>query len=206
MPSNKIIVILGKKGSGKTEYCRAMMKDLRRFIAYDPVRQFNDGIIFHNPHKLLDFVIRNFHINHKIIYQPDIETTAYEKDDNEKATQEFDLMCRIVQYSYNVNFVIDEVDMYTSANKCPSSFKNLVMRGRHRQISIICTTRRHTETSRHLTAQADVIVSFRQQEPNDIKYLGQFFGEKAQSLPTLEQYHYIKYENGETTIQKPIKI
>lgn len=204
MLSNKIIVILGRKGSGKTEYCRAMMKGLNRFIAYDPARQFNDGLIFHSlDQRLMDFVINNFHSNFRIIYQPEISD-----DDIDSAQEEFiQLSNKVVRNLYKAYFVIDEIDIYTSAQKCPSAFKNLILRGRHREISIICTTRRHTETSRHLTAQADIIVSFHQQEPNDIKYMSQFFGqEKAELLPSLQPYHYIRYENGQTTVNNPIAI
>ncbi|MDD3906531.1 MAG: hypothetical protein PHS46_08445 [Candidatus Omnitrophica bacterium] len=201
MPSNKIIVILGRKGSGKTEYCRAMMKGLTRFIAYDPVRQFSDGVVFQRVDSLLDFLINNYHNNFKAIYQP-----QFNDDDIDTAQEEFVRLARIVQNLSHVYFIVDEIDIYTSAHQCPAIFKNLILRGRHKEISIITTTRRHTETSRHLTAQADIIVSFHQQEPNDIKYLSQFYGEKAASLPSLEPYHYIKYENGITTLEKPIKI
>ncbi len=205
MASNKIIVILGRKGEGKTTMCKYIMRDLGRFVAYDPIRQFTGGVRFEDREKIRQFLIQNYHIRYKAIYQPILESVGT-KEDEEKALLEFEALCLMVQYLYNVYFVIDEIDMYTSANKCPSVFKNLVMRGRHREISIICTTRRHTETSRHLTAQADMIISFRQQEPNDIKYLSQFFGEKADLLPTLPPYHYIKYENGNVTVEKPIRL
>lgn len=201
MPSNKIIVILGKKGEGKTYMCRYLMKGLDRFIAYDPVRQFEGGVKFWDRSLLLDFVINNYHAKFKAIYQP-----AFNDDDVDTAQNEFMELSRMVQNLYNAYFVIDEIDIYTSAFKCPAIFKNLILRGRHKGISIIATTRRHTETSRHLTAQADIIISFRQQEPNDIRYLSQFFGDKADALPFLKPYHYIKYENGVATVEEPIKI
>lgn len=206
MANNKIIVILGRKGEGKTTMCRSLMDGIDRFIAYDPVRQFNNGVVFNDPEKLRQFIVNNYHINYRAIYQPVIQILGGQENED-RALQEFLTLCTIVQYTMNCYFVIDEIDMYTSSNKCPVEFKNLVMRGRHRGISMICTTRRHTETSRHLTAQADIIISFRQQEPNDIKYLSQFFGaEKADLLPSLKPYHYIKYENGTVTMEEPIKI
>jgi len=205
MLKNKIIVILGRKGEGKTTMCRYLMKDLDRYIAYDPIRQFEGGVKFEDREKLRQFVVNNYHTRFKAIYQPILESIGT-KEDEEKALREFEALCLMIQHTYNSYFVIDEIDMYTSANKCPPVFKNLVMRGRHRAISIICTTRRHTETSRHLTAQADIIISFQQQEPNDIRYLSQFFGEKAGLLPTLKPYHYIKYENGSITMEDPVKV
>lgn len=56
------------------------------------------------------------------------------------------------------------------------NFINLVNFGRNRNISMIAVAKRPAQVTRDLTSQADIIISFRQDEPNDIKYLQEFCG------------------------------
>lgn len=198
---NQIIVILGKKSSGKTYIARKVVAEKPRLVVYDPIRQFSGcGVSINTPEDLIVYLKANCAGKFRVIYQPEF-TMA---DDKDIMQLEFKNICRIVDCLYDVYFVVDEIDSYTSAAYCPPYFNNFIQRGRHARISLVVTTRRHTETTRHLTAQADILISFHQHEPNDIKYLGGFFGELANELPKLAPYHFIKYDNGKVTLNKPI--
>jgi len=63
-------------------------------------------------------------------------------------------------------------------------FIDLVNFGRNKGISLICTAKRPAQVNRELTAQADIIVSFRQDEPLDIEYLQDFCGKDVGRLVT----------------------
>lgn len=198
---NQIIVVLGKKGSGKTYLTRRLITDQRRLVIYDPLRQFSfSGVIFTAPAPLIEYLKARGPRGFQVVYQPDFSAG----DNTDIIQREFQKICRIVDCLSDVYFVIDEIDLYTSHSSCPAYFNNFIQRGRHQRVSLVVTTRRHTETTRHLTAQADILISFHQHEPNDIKYLGGFFGALAHDLPRLPQYHYIKYDNGVVTREKPI--
>lgn len=198
---NQIIIVLGKKGSGKTYLMRRLIADKLRVVIYDPLRQFpGSGVIIAQPVPLIEYLKARGPGEFKAVYQPDFSA----RDDKDIIQREFKTVCRIVDCLSDVYFVIDEIDLYTSHSACPAYFNNFIQRGRHKRISLAVTTRRHTETTRHLTAQADILISFHQHEPNDIKYLGGFFGSLAQDLPRLPPYHYIKYDNGTVTKEKPI--
>lgn len=196
--TNEIIVLLGRKGSGKTSLAKHMIRDKRRLLIYDPMGQFSDcGVVINDPVVLIEYLKRNIAGSFRVVYQPadDIGTDI---------AVEFENTCEIVHCLEDLYFVVDEVDTYAQSNNCPPYFNNLVQRGRHKRISLVVTTRRHTETTRHLTAQADILISFSQHEPNDLKYLGTFFGKEADNLPTLPPYHYIKFEHGKVTLERPV--
>ena len=200
--NNQIIVILGRKHYGKTYMAKYLIKDKPRVLIYDPNRQFSDcGVIINDPVDVIEYYKRNYNGNFRIVYQPEFYVFETKKD---ILLSEFENICHFVNVAKDLYFLIDEVDKYVQATSCPAFFNNLIQRGRHIGVSLIITTRRHVETSRHLTAQADVLYSFNQVEPNDIKYLKTVVGSIAERIPSLPPYHYIKYENGEATEHKPI--
>jgi len=195
---NEIITILGRKGSGKTRLSKHIIRAKKRVLIYDPIGQFSDcGVVINNPMILIGYLKRNFTRNFRAVYQPpdDISTDI---------AKEFKHVCEIVHCLEDIYFLVDEVDTYVTSSYCPPYFNNLVQRGRHKRISLVVTTRRHTETTRHLTAQSDILISFSQHEPNDLKYLGTFFGKEAEKLPTLPLYHYLKFEHGKVTLERPV--
>lgn len=200
--NNEIIVILGRKHHGKTYMAKSIIRQKSRVVIYDPNRQFSDcGVIFNDPLAVIEYYKINFHGSFKIVYQPEFYTFDTRKD---ILLAEFESICHFVNVAKDLYFVVDEVDKYIQATSCPAFFNNLIQRGRHIGVSLIVTTRRHVETSRHLTAQADIIYSFNQVEPNDIKYLKTIMGGMAEKISTLPPYHFIKYENGEATEHNPI--
>lgn len=190
--TNEIVVILGRKGSGKTYLAKQIIRTKPRALIFDPVCQFSDvGVIINDPLALIQYLKARGAGPFRAVYQP--ITGPLETD---ITATEFRNICEIVWCLNDVWFLVDEIDTYAKANYCPPFFNNLVQRGRHKQISVMVTTRRHTETTRHITAQADTIITFRQHEPADIKYLGTFFGSEADKLPTLPPFHFLKYCDG----------
>jgi hypothetical protein len=91
----------------------------------------------------------------------------------------------------NCLVVFEEVSFYCSPSSMPTILKKFVRYGRHREISQVYVSRRPAEINRDLTAQSDLIVSFRQHEPNDIDYLRKLMGPEADKLPKLPKYRII---------------
>lgn len=87
--------------------------------------------------------------------------------------------------------VIEECNMRGVLNvREPSPIAiDLVNFGRNKGISLICAAKRPAQVNRELTAQADIIISFRQDEPNDIKYLREFCGPSVEEITTRLQAH-----------------
>lgn len=200
--NNQIIVILGRKHYGKTHLAKHLIRDKSRVVIYDPNRQFTDcGVVINDPQDVIAYYRRNYWGKFRIVYQPEFYSFEVRRD---ILLAEFENICHFINIAKDLYFVVDEIDKYVQANWCPAFFNNLIQRGRHIGISLIVTTRRHVETSRHLTAQADVLYLFNQVEPNDIKYLRTLIGDMAQNIPSLPPRHFIKYENGIATTHEPI--
>ena len=201
---NEIIVILGKKGSGKTVMARHMVSKKRRLIVYDPMRQFSAcGVVLGRFEDILSYVSKNRRGQFRAVYQPEIPLDA--KDDRVRA--EFIRICDLVNRLVNVFFLVDEIDnCLPPRDRENGFFKNMIQRGRHLAVSLVATTIRYTDTQRNLTAQADTIICFHTHEPSDVKYFRNYFGAMADDLPTLPPYHYVKYEKGNVSRHEPIKI
>ena len=206
--TNEIIVILGRKGCGKTTLLRKYISGKKRVILWDPIGQFADGVIISDPVSLLRFLQINCEKSYRIIYNPEPEARVpadlvEDKKETDYIKRHFAALCEIVRSLYDVYLAVDEVDLVTKAWECPNSFRSLIAHGRHSLISIVATTRRQTETARLLTSQADILISFEQHEPSDIKYLATFFGKKANELKTLKKYSYLEWKNGQTCCRMP---
>ena len=187
---NEIIIILGRKGSGKTHLARQMASSATRLIVFDPQRQFSvDGVVIDDALSLAEYLSQAQAANFRIIYQPVMTV----RGDVDLLLQEFNFVSRCVGRLRNVLFVIDEIDRCVGRDFV---FKNLIQTGRHRQISVIATTIRYTDATRDMTAQADTIISFQCTEPGDVRYFRERLGEIAERLPSLPLYHYVRKEAG----------
>lgn len=200
---NEIIVILGKKGSGKSVMARHYVKDRRRLVVYDPMRQFSDlGVVVRSSHDLVVYLRSACRGSFRVVYQPEI---GFRQDDFVKT--EFRAVCRAVSCLKNIFFMVDEIDNCLSPRDQENGFfKNIIQRGRHDQISLVTTTIRYTDVQRNMTAQADIVICFHTHEPADVKYFKAYFGEMALELPGLPPFHFLKYEKGQITRHEPIKI
>lgn len=90
----------------------------------------------------------------------------------------------IVNSAHDVYFIMEESNLVTSPHYIPDSLKDIVSLGRHANINYMAICRRPAEISRYLTSQAHAIISFRQSEIRDIKYLEEygFDGENLRNL------------------------
>ncbi len=201
--TNEIIVILGKKGSGKSVMARHYVKDKRRLVVYDPMRQFSDcGVVISGRVDLLYYLRDNQRGSFRAVYQPEI---GLREDDFVKT--EFREICQAVSCLKNIYFMVDEIDNCLAPRQQDNGFfQNIIQRGRHDQISLVATTIRYTDVQRNLTAQADAIICFHTHEPSDVQYFKSYFGDMARELPALPPFHFIKYEKGQVTRHAPIKI
>jgi hypothetical protein len=189
-----IVFIAGKRGSGKSflqlkelERCK-----LRRLV-FDTLGQYGTQrgyVVFHNPGPLREYLKQRLHAScaFAILYQP------LGGDLN----KHFEAVT-FLALSYGKNgpgliYAVDEVDKFCSASFVPQSLKDLINYGRHRKISMICTSRRPAQVARELTSQCAEIRCFRTTEPRDIRYFADIMGDTAANkLPTLGEYQYLKW-------------
>lgn len=199
---NKITVVLGKKGFGKTSYVVSVTEKLTRLVIFDYNREYQAGKIVSTPQELINQLRLNQNTYFRIIYRPSPALDIH---------AHFDFFSKIAFEVKNYTLVIEEVDLVSSAGNMPEGLKKIINYGRHHAINLLALSRRAHMVPRDLTANADSIVTFNQQEPRDIRYLADYFGgtveraggEKAdaeaviQSLRRVENFsEFLEWENG----------
>lgn len=177
MPNNYVISVFGHKGSGKSTLVKELVEEHDRVIIFDTMGEYEGAIEdFSEAVRELGRVqdARRFRVAIRL-------------------PEDYDAL-EAMEVAYDVTdclVVFEEVSFYCSPSSMPTILKKFVRYGRHRQISQIYVSRRPAEINRDLTAQSDLIVSFRQHEPNDVDYLRKLMGPDADKLPRLGKYRII---------------
>lgn len=174
--NNIVTSVVGQKGSGKSTLVKEMIEDYPRVVVFDTMGEYKNSIEgFDNALREISRVRnkRRFKIALRIVEDENaLRALAIVYDDLPRSL-----------------VVVEETSFYCSPSYLPIEIKRFVRYGRHREISQIYVSRRPAEIHRDLTAQSDLIVSFRQHEPADIEYLRRVMGPAAMNLPNLPKYH-----------------
>lgn len=194
---NKITVILGKKGYGKTSYTVAQTRELKRLIIFDYNREYEAGKVITHPKELIAQLRLNMDSFFRLIFRP---------DPNIDIDLHFDFFSTICFKVQNYTVVFEEIDLVSKAGVMPLGLKQIINYGRHQAINVLALSRRAHMVPRDLTANADAIVTFNQQEPRDIKYLTDYMGqagEKVRDLKKTDTFsEFLEWENGQVRMGK----
>lgn len=177
----EIIVLFGRTGSGKSTLVKKIIKPLKRVIIIDALNEYTDGIIFYN---IKDFA--KYFLDNKNIKSFKIICRFHNMDLNETNEEVFNKLFDLIFHIGNLYLVIEEAEIYISANAKKTVFNNLVKYGRHKNISIIAVARRVTELSNELKSQMNICYSSNQILTKDIEYLKNLGFTKIESLPKYE--------------------
>lgn len=182
---------MGQRGSGKSYLAKSMLKNHNRYLIYDTLGEYEQGVFFDNLDKLKEFWLKVYQDNFRLIYQPTIPRA------------DFDEVCDLVYTCGDMMFLVEEIDCFCSAQDISLPFANITQRGRHRNITLIGVSQRPFGINRLVTSQAKEIYSFVHREPRDIEYLKFFIGSEAEKVRDLPRYHYLLWKGGQgITIQK----
>ena len=190
-PFSDFIIVVGRKGQGKTVFTKYIVKHLRKLIAIDPTWQLQMGYIVHFPERIIP-AFQKFNI---VVYQP-------KNMDKESYIEAFNNSLKFSNYT----LVVDEVDEYApSTGIIIAPFKEIVNRGRAQGIGLICNTRRPASMHKNIRSNADYVVCFQMHEQNDLKYMSEWLNVEPETIKSLPPYHSILYDvrKHQTTFQTP---
>ncbi|MBA7523274.1 hypothetical protein ES705_15398 [subsurface metagenome] len=181
----KIRLIFGKRGCGKSELARILCQDHKRLIIYDTLGEYTAGVIIEDLQALKEFWGLIYRGNFRIIYQP-VDPEG-----------DFDAICKLVNECGDLTFLVEELDRYSRPLALSQPFKEIIQRGRHRNIELIGVTQRPHGIDKLLTSQAKEMFIFNTTEPRDIDYFKATIGYNVVCvIAGLQEYEYLKYQDG----------
>lgn len=169
-------MILGMKGQGKTTLAQQMSADSHRLFCLDPLSEYRDGLIFESVRALRHF-FRTTRPQFRCIFRFDTE---------EEEEEAFALVWEIGRCL----LLVEEADLLAPPVGGSRMFRKLVKYGRHRSINLLAISRRPAEISRLFSSQTDEIISFREEEENDLLWLSKR-GFEPEALKALGVRQYL---------------
>ena len=188
----KIILIFGKRGSGKSYLAKKKIENEPRLVVFDTMSEYENGVIFdaENYHECLEFWRKVYRGRFRLIYRP------------LQPAVEIERICDLVYTIGNCCFLVEEIDCYCSAYQISDTFAAIVQRGRHKNITLIGITQRPYGINRLLTSQAKEIYIFNTNEPRDREYLRTLLGQEIEAkLDALKQYEYVHWQDGKEGLE-----
>lgn len=175
--------IIGKSGTGKSYLTNKIIDSLDsdRIICIDDHRQFR--------------TLRSSEQFFRISNIDDFVAAMIEKDS-------FKIICSFedfFDYSYlfgliwqmnNLTIIVDEISIYADSFNIDVYLKEIVLRGRLKNISIIWNTQRPALINRTIFSQLTDLISFQIFDVRDIVYLPSRWKKSESVLSTLKQGEY----------------
>ncbi len=201
MSENRIVVIAGFRGSGKTTLASYLLRKQAGILVYDPnedpAYDFIPNTVYslHGEKKslaqFLSWVAREKKSRFAVRYIPEEEETGTLFED----ANEF---CRLAWRTFGTWVCFEEVHQIAntpSPSSMPPQFRKLINRGRHQRVSVLVTGLRYAEIPRPVTAGADLHVVFRTSEPLDTEELRKRIGfEAADEVTRLAEHQALVFD------------
>jgi len=192
MVEKKVILIFGKRGSGKSYLARKIIISETRLVIFDTMSEYESGVIFgtEDYEKFIEFWRHIYRKQFHIIYRPI------------KPDVEVEQVGEIIYALGNCCFLCEEIDCYCSTYKISDNFAAIIQRGRHKNITLIGISQRPYGINRLLTSQAKEAYIFNTNEPRDREYLRTWLGQEIEpKLDALKQYEYVHWQDGKEGLE-----
>ena len=176
--------IFGKSGSGKSTLLKEYAKKFQSFkkiVCISPVEDLTNSIECWYESEIPVLIDK---INHGLI-KKNLMVRSTNHDS-------MDLIINCAELGRNWLILIDEIFQYQT-----DRLREISQVRRHSKTSIVYTERRPAMVDKRFVNESDILVSFRQREPNTLKYLSEFMAndnlDLKNTLMNLEDYNYYVY-------------
>lgn len=177
---NVIIADFGKKGSGKSFLAKEIIEEYERVTVIDSNGEYDDTEIITGFRECLDRL--------REIGKDEKQTTHFKISLRTTSSDADIALIDVAGTIPNQLIVVEETSRYVRPTYLPEPIANLVRYGRHMDISQLYIARRPSEVSREITANADITIWFRTQEPRDLAYFKAMTGENPDKIRKLPRY------------------
>lgn len=184
--------VCGIRGHGKSTMARQLVVAAPRLLAYDPFGEHDALALAYND--LVDFLDYAESLDR---FRVGLAEAGHEED--------FCALALVIgrrlqqeQPPRPLLVLLEEADLIARPGQESPVFQDLVARGRHEGIELVCVSRRPAEVSRLITSQAEFFYCFRTQEPRDVTYLRGYIGEAAAAaVQQLPPFRYVAWTGGQ---------
>jgi len=186
--STDCILIMGRRGCGKSYLAQKVQSVWPRRIILDTLGEYEEGEIVYSFHEFAEKLIQlksSSTQNFALIYKFDPESDMSEEEFNE--------VMRLSYYFGNVQIVLEEVQNFSSPHVLPKWLKNCLLTGRHQNISVLATTQRPGELNKTILSQCAHIFVGQINEGNDLKYISAFLNQDAKKLVSLPERRFLYF-------------
>ncbi|MGA2204339.1 MAG: hypothetical protein ABSG40_20535 [Terriglobales bacterium] len=196
---NRIIGVVGRKGSGKSAKAREIMGSCPRLLVFDSMAEHdfvpNTFTDLDELDQFLAWATLRPTFAGRFIPQGDLE-------------QEFCELASMIYDQGNMMLAIEEVPMLTrSPAYLPPEFDRLVRLGRHHCVSLLWTAQRMAEVARRLTAATDYFVLFSHTEPRDLDAIADRCGDEiAEQVSRLPLHGLLAWDAKDRRVLEPGEI
>ena len=199
MKTTDIVIIIGRKGSGKSYLIKRLF--LPQFDSY----VIDDHVMERTRNEYADYGYRAKYLA-EIVSKPRVNFYDYPKDDSS-----FEKIWNAVKLHANrwgdTLFVIDEAHIHFSKKSLPTSQKEVLHENRHFGTGIILASQRIYDINPIAYKQADYIILFYTREPREIEFIRKYISsEVAEIVKNLKQYYFVLFDvnNQRVKVHKPI--
>jgi len=183
---NKIIAVVGRKGSGKSAMLRRHLERCPKFFLFDVMAE----------HGFCPNTLRDLEeVDRFLAWAQTKPYAAARFIPDEPIEEDFAAICEAVYDTGGLTFAVEEVPLLAKAGYIPDDFARVVRLGRHRRLNLIWTAQRLAETPRTLTAMTDLFVLFHTTEPRDLDAIADRFGvEVAEKISRLSLHGFVVWD------------
>jgi hypothetical protein len=166
---NRIVGIVGRKGSGKSTRTATLLKYVPRILVWDPMADHT---------RLLPDTIEGLRdeLDDYLAEASDKHNFACTYVPGDNLEWEFEQVCELAYDFGDLLLVVEEAPLVCKAGHMPPRFGRIVRTGRHRGLDLLWTAQRASEVSRTLTSATDFWIFYSQTEPRDLDAIAERCG------------------------------
>jgi hypothetical protein len=176
---NKIVLIVGFRGSGKTTVASLILQAQRAVFVFDP--HLDDAYAWIPNTARNEKQLTNYP-KWAVPAKPKHVACRFVPDGRQDPYEALEFFCRVMWTCRNLWMCVEEVSESckgVSAQGMPPELRRIVNQGRHRGLNQIYCGLRYAEIPRPVSAGADVQILFRCQEPADLDSMRGRVGSEA---------------------------
>jgi hypothetical protein len=184
---NKIVGVVGRKGSGKSTIFRRIVERSPRLFVFDSCGEHSDWI----PNTSRTLEGANRFLGWASLQ--DLFAGSFVPEDDVEGS--FDQIALWIYEQGGMTLGVEEIPFLCDATHVPPALDRIVRLGRHREVNMVYTGQRMAEIARRLTAATDVFVLFQHTEPRDVEAIADRCGaEIAQQVLELPMHGYLVWD------------